>query len=222
VSDETPRSGAKSTRKRQQILDAAAKTLSERGYAEATLSDIAQEVGTHAGSLYYYFPSREDLVKEVFITSLKRMSSEFSDALKGEYADRPPLERLLALVRMVIARRTWQRDNYLRAYMRNGDQLPDSVRKELAALRSSMRHNLAALLSEAQAAGQLPDGLDTNLTALFIVGVTNWVGVWYEPTGPKSADEISETFVSLLLNGLLGAQGPAAIDPPGKAHPRGG
>src|SRR5690242_10810093 len=92
---------SKSIARRQRILDAAARALAEQGYSEAKLSDIAEEAGTHAGSLYYYFPSREHLMEEVLLTSLNRMS-EFSESLKNDNAYLSPLDGILAFVRLVI------------------------------------------------------------------------------------------------------------------------
>jgi AcrR family transcriptional regulator len=197
---------SKSIERRQRILDAAARALAEDGYAEAKLSDIAQEAGTHAGGLYYYFQSREDLVMEVLLTSLGRMS-EFFDSLEDGNVQLSPLDRILAFVRLVIEQTLAPDDYYFRAYMRNGNQVPDNMREVLKTRRQRMRRTLAKLLREAQAAGQIPAGINTSVAAQFIIGATNWVGMWYEPTGPYSVDKITETFVDLILHGLLGKRG---------------
>ena len=55
MSSKPPRSNrrvhSKSIERRQRILDAAARALAEHGYSAAKLADIAQEAGTHAGSM---------------------------------------------------------------------------------------------------------------------------------------------------------------------------
>ena len=199
---------SKSIERRQRILDAAARALAEHGYSAAKLADIAQEAGTHAGSLYYYFPSREDLMKEVLLTSLDRMS-EYSDSLEAD-AHLSPLDRVLAFVRLVIDQTVQPDDHYLRAYMRNGSQVPEDIRKVLQTRRQRMRRTLTRLLSEAQAANQIPAHVDTNVAALFIIGATSWVGMWYQPTGPYSVAKITESFIDLVLHGVVEAKGPAA------------
>ena len=55
----------KSDRTRQRILDAAAVCFSESGYSGVTLRDIADRANMKAGSLYYHFHSKENLVEEV-------------------------------------------------------------------------------------------------------------------------------------------------------------
>ena len=57
--------GSKSARTRERILDAAAHVLSRKGYAGTRLTDVADQAGLQAPAIYYYFPSREDLIEEV-------------------------------------------------------------------------------------------------------------------------------------------------------------
>jgi AcrR family transcriptional regulator len=207
MSGETSRPQKKSLAKRQQILDAAARALADQGYSEAKLSEIADEVGTHAGSLYYYFSSREELVRAVLLTSLERMSAQLAEGL-DESEGLPPLERLQAFVRAVLTRRTSAKDDYLRAYMRNFNQVPPSIRRELSAKRHQVREALLRLVREAQAAGQISAEIDPGLVTLFIVGATNSVGLWHDSSGPNSPEEISSAFAELLMRGLLGAAAP--------------
>jgi TetR/AcrR family transcriptional regulator, cholesterol catabolism regulator len=212
MSGGTTRVRSKSIRKRQRILDAAAKALADQGYSGTNLSDIAREVGIHTGSLYYHFASREDLVIQVLLTALERMSAQFTEALESDRATAAPMNRLRAFIRVVLARRTSAKDDYTTAYIRNFNQIPESIRRAIAAKRHQVRtyvsKALTRLVSEAQAAGQIEPELDASLAALFIVGATNWVGLWYRPWGPKTPEQISKTFTNLLMLGLGGVNAP--------------
>jgi AcrR family transcriptional regulator len=48
--------------RRQQILDAAVRLFSERGFARTSMSDVVRESGMSMGAVYRYFPSKADLV----------------------------------------------------------------------------------------------------------------------------------------------------------------
>jgi AcrR family transcriptional regulator len=50
---------------RRQILLAAAALFRDKGYKATTLRDIARAVGIGAGSFYYYFRSKEEVLHEV-------------------------------------------------------------------------------------------------------------------------------------------------------------
>ena len=49
----------------RQILDAALTVFAERGLAAARLDDIAKRAGLSKGTIYLYFPNKEELFREV-------------------------------------------------------------------------------------------------------------------------------------------------------------
>jgi AcrR family transcriptional regulator len=82
-----PRADARQNRER--ILVAAREAFTKSG-ASASLDDIAKQAGVGAGTLYRHFPSREDLLKEVYrvgAEKLGRAAHEFEKTL-------PPVEAL--------------------------------------------------------------------------------------------------------------------------------
>jgi AcrR family transcriptional regulator len=59
----------KTEERRKQILDAAMDVFSRKGYAAATMPEIAETAGLAAGTLYLYFPNKRDL----FMAAIKNM-----------------------------------------------------------------------------------------------------------------------------------------------------
>ncbi len=55
---------------RAAIIDAALALFRERGYEAATMRDVAKRAGVSTGSAYYYFSSKEDLIKEFYARNL--------------------------------------------------------------------------------------------------------------------------------------------------------
>lgn len=51
--------------RREQILDAAIRIFAQKGFVRATNRDVAHEAGITTGLIYYYFKSKEDLLKAV-------------------------------------------------------------------------------------------------------------------------------------------------------------
>ncbi|MEP6729351.1 MAG: TetR/AcrR family transcriptional regulator [bacterium] len=54
----------------KQILDAALAVFAERGLAAARLEDIAKLAGLSKGTIYLYFPNKEELFREVVRTTV--------------------------------------------------------------------------------------------------------------------------------------------------------
>jgi AcrR family transcriptional regulator len=51
---------------RKEVVNSATKLFKERGFLSTTIQDIAEDCGIAKGSVYKYFPSKEDLFSEVF------------------------------------------------------------------------------------------------------------------------------------------------------------
>src|SRR5579875_3371993 len=54
----------------EQILEAALRVFSRRGFAEATMEEVAGEAGLAKGSLYLYFPSKEAVLEQLLVKNL--------------------------------------------------------------------------------------------------------------------------------------------------------
>jgi len=48
------------------ILKTAARLYAEKGYDKVTTREIAQNIGINSASIYYYFPSKEDILKNLY------------------------------------------------------------------------------------------------------------------------------------------------------------
>jgi AcrR family transcriptional regulator len=77
----------------KQILDAALAVFAERGLAAARLEDIAKRAGLSKGTIYLYFPNKEELFREVIRQTVIAFI-ERAEARMGEIAD--PMQALLA------------------------------------------------------------------------------------------------------------------------------
>src|ERR1700712_5869603 len=77
----------------QQILKAALAIFAERGLAQARLEDIAKRAGLSKGTIYLYFPNKEELFREVVrstvIAQIERGEAVFE-------SERDPRQALLS------------------------------------------------------------------------------------------------------------------------------
>src|SRR5271156_2283688 len=89
---------SKSARTRARILDAAAHVLSIKGYAGTRLSDVAEYAEIQAPAIYYYFPSREDLIEEVMYAGIADMRTYLQNALDALPPQTSPIDKILAAV----------------------------------------------------------------------------------------------------------------------------
>ncbi|MBC8355699.1 MAG: TetR/AcrR family transcriptional regulator [Planctomycetes bacterium] len=63
---------------RKRILDTALSLFKSKGFEQATTRDIANEAGIAAGTLFNYFPAKEDIVMALVTVALARAAEEFA------------------------------------------------------------------------------------------------------------------------------------------------
>src|ERR1700761_3203397 len=85
-------SPAKGRRRDREVLKAATTVFYRRGYADATVQDVADAVGMLKGSLYYYIKSKEEL--------LYRLATEVHDGVDALMSEVMALEGLSSLERI--------------------------------------------------------------------------------------------------------------------------
>jgi TetR/AcrR family transcriptional regulator, cholesterol catabolism regulator len=191
---------SKSARTRRRILDAAAHVLSVKGYAGTRLSDVAEYAELQAPAIYYYFPSRDDLIEEVMYAGIAAMREHLTSTLDALPQHTSPMDRILAAVEAHL-RHELELSDYASALIRNAGQIPDRLRarqlKEDAAYGRIWRR----LFDDARAKGQLRSDLDARLAQLLVIGALNWSAEWFDPRR-SSVDAIVSNAQALVRNGL--------------------
>ena len=71
-------------RNRQLILEAAKGVFSRRGFEKTTMADIAQAAEMAAGTLYLYFPGKEELFYAVMKGGMNRLILDLKNAVSQE------------------------------------------------------------------------------------------------------------------------------------------
>ena len=67
---------------KSKIVEAARVVFAKKGYHEATMDDVAKEVGVSKGALYSYFKSKEDLLKEISLQGHQTLRTILSETCK--------------------------------------------------------------------------------------------------------------------------------------------
>src|SRR4029453_6935835 len=70
--------------RREQILDAAERTLVERGLATATMADVASAAGGAKGTVYLYYAPKDELLAALRARYLERFSRSVARELEPE------------------------------------------------------------------------------------------------------------------------------------------
>ena len=191
---------AKSTISHQRVLDAAARLFRERGYTGTTLRAIAAEVHLEAGSIYYHFKSKDDLIEAVLYRAMDEVIRNVREAVDAVPAAAPARARIAAAVRAHVSTIVTIGD-YTLATRRVFGQVPEPMRARLMRQRDSYGRFWQDLLEAAQAEGALRLGADMHLARLFILGGLNWTVEWFKPER-QPLSEVVEEFTRFVVDGL--------------------
>ena len=100
---------AKAQRDRhQEILEAAAHVITDRGLAETRIQDIAERCGVSPGLILYYFDSKDRLLVEALTYANDQSFLRTSRELRRMPAAKDRMDRLIALS-VPGATPTWRR-----------------------------------------------------------------------------------------------------------------
>lgn len=87
--------GKKGESRRQQILDAARKTLLEEGPDAFVLRTIAEKIGITHGNLQYYFKTRHDLLVAIFEEEVAKYTESMHAAVAATSSKRGRLSAII-------------------------------------------------------------------------------------------------------------------------------
>ena len=62
---------------RENLIEAAKKVISIKGFKEASIQDITEEAGVAKGTFYTYFKTKEEIVEELLKTKFVKYDDEF-------------------------------------------------------------------------------------------------------------------------------------------------
>ncbi len=194
----------RSTASRAHILAAAARLFRERGYAAATLRQIAAEANIQAGSIYYHFASKEDILIEVLDAGIAGVFA----SVRTQISKLPPgaghRERIRAAVIGHLLG-LLRHGDFSSASIRSYGQISTALKKRHQGVREDYTHFWDQLIESAQQDGEIRNDIPPKTMRLYLVGSLNWTVEWFNPRR-GSLQELSEDICRLVFDGIAPAR----------------
>jgi TetR/AcrR family transcriptional regulator, fatty acid metabolism regulator protein len=162
------------TARRAQIVAAAADTIAELGYAQASLARIAERIGVSKGVISYHFARKEDLVQAVIADVLARAAAYMQPRLEAESTK---AGRLRAAIESNIAFMGEYRHQMVALFeiVVNTRGTPGSPQPTVGRAVQGGVAALRELLASGQATGEFRAGFDPMVMATAIRAVVDAV-----------------------------------------------
>ena len=189
---------------RDGVLDIAARLFREQGYGSVSLRKIAEAAGIRAGSIYYHFGSKDEIVAAVLDAGIRVVHASMRDAITDLPADTDGETILRSAIRAHL-RALLDVSDYTSANVRIFGQVPQSVRDANLPTRRAYEAEWDSLLSQLKKDGTLKQDVDIRRLRLMLIGTLNATLDWFDPDR-GSADALSRTYADVFLNGILQRQ----------------
>jgi AcrR family transcriptional regulator len=184
------------------LLDAAAELFWEKGYAATTTREIAAALRIQQASLYYHMASKEDLLYQIFGSSLHQFLADVPAAVEQVSG---PRERIRVLIRVhVITLLRYQKRNM--TMLTELRALSAKHRSEVVALRERYAAFVRSTLEDAQAHGGIRSDIPAAYLSLALLNMLNWTARWYRENRDPSPDQVAALFFKLYLDGAAASR----------------
>ena len=174
---------------RGNLLAISARLFARGGFEATSMRDIAGEAGMLAGSMYYHFPSKNELIAAVYEAGVAEIGAAVDLAVGRA---RTPWTRLeaacVAHLESLLADRA-----HAAVMTADLSRLDTRLRRRLVVMRDGYEKRFVELAR----ALPLSRSVDRTLWRLQLLGALNWTPTWYR-RGGKSPAAIARALVAAL------------------------
>lgn len=202
----SPRSKKLSQEMREQsrtaLVEAARKLFAERGYFNCRISDIAAQAGMSQGNVYWYFSSKEALLKAVLADGFDTLGETMAKAAAQTGSSQEKLGVLIDNLVNFGRQRGAFNAIMLSLLGHGGDALFAELGFDMPQIGLGYTQSVAAIIAQAQQEGLVAKDVDPVIPSMFFFAFFNGMHMTY---GQEWLDIPLETLRSAILR-LMGVQ----------------
>lgn len=182
---------------RPDIIAAATRVFSERGYHAATMTEIATEIGIRKPSLYHHVRKKEDLL---FAIHEQLIDELLEETLAVRATAQSPARQLASILQVTMRFVARHRDG-VTVFLQERSAVSGQRWTEIVAKRDRYEQLVSGIIAEGTASEDFID-IPPSIAARGVLAMANWGYTWFRPEGEMTADEVSDVFATIALRGL--------------------
>jgi AcrR family transcriptional regulator len=191
---------SKSVKSRDLILESAAQLFRKQGYSATTLRQIAAVARIEAGSIYYYFDSKEAILHEVLDRGLRHVFESVKAAVNGAGKTTHRRKVALAIEAHLVA--LLETSDFTSANIRIYGQLPEHLKKAQRPLRRAYARYWDQLFLNARRAGEIRADIEIVPLRIFVLGALNWTIEWFRLDSRDAVLKLAKRTELLIFDGI--------------------
>lgn len=183
---------------RADIIEAATRVFSRRGYHAASMTEIAHEVGMRKPSLYHHVRKKEDLLFAIHEQLIDELVEQTMAALASCESPAEKVRQVLRVSMAFIARR---RDG-VTVFLQERRAVSGERWSALVVKRDFYERMVSQVVTEGVVSGVFSD-VPPAIAARGVLAMAYWGYTWFDPQGKLASDEVADIFADMALDGLL-------------------
>lgn len=184
--------------RKEQVIRKAAELFKDKGYAAASMRDLAQLLGIEAASLYSHIKSKEEILRSLCFD----MASEFRKSL--DEVEKQKLSASEKLRSGIIGHiQVMAKDLTASAvFMNEHRHLSQPYLRDFLLMRINYINRFKSIIEEGVQQGEFKDSIDKKLAVMTLFSSLNWMPMWYDPGSAIDPSQLGYQLADMLINGL--------------------
>ena len=184
---------------KDKLIQAAIDLFDEKGFKGTSIEDITDSIGATKGTFYYYFKSKQEMLKDIHLTYildlLEKQKAIIQDPNKSNY------QKLYDIIYLIISNIRTKGKN-ARIIFREMRHLEGVYLEQIKGKRKDFRLNVQALLEDGIAKNEFDQNVRADISAFSILNMVNRTYYWYNPDGELTEEELADYYLGFILNGI--------------------
>ena len=182
----------------EEILKIATKLFYENGYDNTPTRELAKAVGMSNAGIYYHYKDKNDILFHILNESTSRLYKTVRDAVIEEDDPIENLDRIISTLVKIVVESKIEIGILLKESNRLSSEQLKSIKSKMKAVVELTKNELAKLDNK----GQLKK-FNVTVSAFALMGMTNWVMHWYDPSSDIKAEELADTLKEIFFSGVI-------------------
>ncbi len=189
----------KHSKRREEILQVAAKLFNEKGYKATSVKDIAAVAGIEAASLYNHIENKQEVLQVLLLAVAEKFNAAIDLISVQEIPAKQKLEQIIEAHLEIV----FQHRNSVHLILHDWKELEGQQKEVFLNLRNDYQNKFQQIIEEGIEAGCLKS-VNSTLQLQHILSSLRWIysSELYRKPLEISLQEYKETVLNLLFRGI--------------------
>jgi len=189
---------AKNVSKKEVIIEKAASLFRNKGYAAASMRELAESIGVEAPSLYNHIGSKSELLEVICLKVARSFTSNMDETIQQSISIKSKVESIIRFhLKMML-------NDFNEVYVANHEwkHLKEPYLADFLEKRRAYEKRFVQLVADGIRAGEIKNS-DPYVAVLTILSAVRGLEFWQQHKKNISAATLEEDMVTHLLYGII-------------------